>query len=132
MTAEFEQLREHLDSGLALDPVNQRVVDSKGGTMGYWQPVKSKVTGLLTVIFYNETDSSEDHLLELARYEVDEHRDELASEGWEVVDDGAVARSPDDWDERFVMFEIVKQVASVEVAADAIRTLADCHFEYEV
>lgn len=132
MSTEFDKLRAHLDSELALDPVNQRVVDSVGGTVGYWESEKCKVTGLLTVIFYDETDSPEDHLLELGREEVDKHRDELALEGWAVADDGAVARSPDDWDERFVMFEIVKQVESIEEAADAISLLADRRFEYEV
>jgi hypothetical protein len=132
MPAEFDKLREHLDSGLELDPRHNRIMDNNGGTVGYWEPAKGKVTGLLTIIVYHETDSPEDRLLELGREAVAEQQDELASEGWEIADDGAVVSSHPDWDERFVIFEIVKSVETVKEAADAIALLADHHFEYEV
>jgi hypothetical protein len=132
MTTGFDKLREHLDPELALDPVNQRVIDNVGGTVGHWQPEKNKVTGLLTVILYGRSAYPQDRLLELAREEVEERRNELTSEGWTVVDNGAVASSPDDWDERFVMFEIITEVESAEEAAAASALLADRHFELEV
>jgi hypothetical protein len=141
MSNASKQLQEHLGSEFSVRGTRKlHVYGPDGTTAGTYSPEEQRVEGFAEVEFYGFDSTDKDDLLEMGREAVEEQLERLSDRGF-VVDFEQASVDPlglseltggEGGPDFLYVVDIIKDVDSIEEAAEVLSDLTGDAFEFEI